>query len=99
MKTLLEAAEALNETWYKEFPHGKISDVVKDMGELADAIEREKRKPVRNCDKYNTVKDAIKAFRFMCDNTACEHCPYNQGKAFNCKFAWLYEEIGKEKSK
>ena len=92
--TLLDVAEELkNVLKQKDISR---SDVAVAFSRLTAAIEREKRKPVRNCDKYNTVKDAMKAFSFMCDNTACEHCPYNQGEAFKCKFAWLYAEAGKE---
>ena len=92
--TLLDVAEELkNVLKQKDI---SLSDVAVAFSRLTAAIEREKRKPVRNCDKYNTVKDAMKAFSFMCDNTACEHCPYNQGGAFKCKFAWLYAEAEKE---
>ena len=92
--TLLDVAEELkNVLKQKDI---SLSDVAVAFSRLTAAIEREKRKPVRNCDKYNTVKDAMKAFSFMCDNTACEHCPYNQGGAFKCEFAWLYAEAEKE---
>ena len=92
--TLLEAAEELKKAWPQKGSF--LPDIAVAFSRLTDAIKREKRKPVRNCDKYNTVKDAMKAFSFMCDNTACEHCPYNQGGAFKCEFAWLYATAEKE---
>ena len=97
MKTLLEAAEAVKETWYKEFPHGKILDVAKDIGELADAIEREKCKPVRNFDKYETAKDAFIGFNKMCSDKHCDRCPFNseRNECPICKLNWLYSEAEK----
>lgn len=95
--TLLDVAEELkNVLKQKDI---SLSDVAVAFSRLTAAIEREKRKPVRNCDKYKTADEASRAFTWMCDNMSCQHCPYNQGRAFKCKFAWLYAEAGKEETK
>ena len=95
--TLLEAAEELkNVLKQKDI---SLSDVAVAFSRLTAAIEREKRKPVRNCDKYKTADEASKAFSLMCENVSCQHCPYNQGRAFKCKFAWLYATAEKEETK
>lgn len=92
--TLLDVAEELkNVLKQKDI---SLSDVAVAFSRLTAAIEREKRKPVRNFDKYKTPKEASKAFSLICDNIACEHCPYNQGGAFNYKCAWLYTTAEKE---
>ena len=92
--TLLDVAEELkNVLKQKDI---SLSDVAVAFSRLTAAIEREKRKPVRNCDKYKTVDEASKAFTLMCDNMSCQHCPYNQGRAFKCKFTWLYATAEKE---
>lgn len=92
--TLLDVAEELkNVLKQKDI---SLSDVAVAFSRLTAAIAREKRKPIRNCDKYNTSEDASKAFELMCENMTCERCPYNQGSAFRCKFAWLYAKAGKE---
>lgn len=97
VKTLLEAAEALKKTWYKEFPHGKITSIIADMGELADAIEREKRKPFRNFNKYETAKDAFVGFNKMCSDKYCDRCPFSaeRNECPICKLNWLYSEAEK----
>ena len=93
VKTLLDAAEALKETWYKEFPNGKILDVVKDIGELADAVEREKRKPVRNFDKYETEDEAYASFIRFCDKQVCSECRFRDMEDdIRCAISWLYSE-------
>ena len=95
--TLLEAAEELKNTLKQK--DITLPDVAVAFSHLTAAIEREKRKPVRNFDKYKTTKDAMNAFNLMCENMACERCPYNQGSSFRCKFEWLYDKAGKEEIK
>ena len=92
--TLLEAAEELKKAWPQKGSF--LPDIAVAFSRLTDAIEREKRKPVRNCDKYKTADEASKAFTLMCDNISCQHCPYNQGRAFRCEVAWLYATAEKE---
>lgn len=58
--TLLEAAEKVKTTWESQWQYGSLSVVAKAIGHLADAIAREKRKPVRNCDRYATAAEAGK---------------------------------------
>lgn len=97
--TLLEAAQSVIKARLYDMPD--VSSVTFDcaISNLVDAVEREKRKPVRNCDKYKTADEASKAFTLMCDNMSCQHCPYNQGRAFKCKFTWLYATAEKEETK
>ena len=54
--TLLETAEELKNVLKRK--DTVFSDVVVAFSSLTDAIEREKRKPVRNFDKYKTPKEA-----------------------------------------
>ena len=49
--TLLEAAKEVVKTWYAKLPGGSIARVGQSIVRLSTAIEREKRKPVRNCDR------------------------------------------------
>lgn len=58
--TLLEAAEAVTTAWYADGHDGVLESVRKHVTDLADAIAREKRKPVRNCDRYATAAEAGK---------------------------------------
>ena len=48
--TLLEAAQEVVKTWYAKIPEGALARVGQSIVRLSTAIEREKRKPVRNCD-------------------------------------------------
>ena len=48
--TLLEAAQEVVKTWYAKIPEGSLARVGQSIVRLSTAIEREKRKPVRNCD-------------------------------------------------
>lgn len=92
--TLLDVAEELkNVLKQKDI---SLSDVAVAFSRLTAAIEREKRKPVRNCDKYKTPQEALKAFNLICDNMECYRCPYDKGSDFSCKFAWLYATAEKE---
>ena len=95
--SLLEAAEELkNILSQKDIT---LPDVAVSFSRLTAAIEREKQKSPCNFDKYKKQEDAMRAFKLMCENMECNRCPYNQGGAFNCKFAWLYAKAGKEEAK
>lgn len=99
-QSLLEAAEAVIDEWYHPQQNATcLNYLCEKIVDLEKAVEREKRKPIRNCDKYKTPEDASKAFGLMCENMTCERCPYNQGGSFRCKFAWLYSKDGKEETK
>ena len=95
--TLLEAAEELKNTLSQK--DITLHDVAVALSRLTAAIESEKQKSPCNFDKYKKPEDAMRAFKLMCDNMECNRCPYNQGGAFNCKFAWLYAKAGKEETK
>ena len=95
--TLLEAAsdavDALTSEvvkgWYK--PDGNFGE---KMRVLRSAIEREKVKPILNCDKYKTAAEASNGFKVMCNGIPkCDDCRLRH---FNCSIAWLYEEADKE---
>ena len=95
--SLLEAAEELkNILSQKDIT---LPDVAVAFSRLTDAIEREKRKPVRNCDKYKTAEDALKAFKLMCDDMECERCPYLHQGEFKCRIVWLYAKAEKEETR
>lgn len=98
--TLLEAAEAVTNTWNAKMPYGSLSRVARAIGHLADAIARET--PVRNCDRYRTAKEAFYAFKKMCSTRRCEDCEFDKpGKSqrISCRFNWLYAEAGKDEAK
>lgn len=59
--SLMEAAEAVKNIWYAKMPASSLLNLQTSISNLADAIEREKAKPVRKCDKYRTSKDALAA--------------------------------------
>lgn len=64
---------------------------------LADAIKREKSKPIRNCDKYKTAAEASNGFKVMCKGIPkCDDCRLKQ---FDCSIAWLYKDADKEEAK
>lgn len=50
VQTLLEAADEMVYAWKSEFKPGYPARVSKAIGRLSDAIEREKRKPLRSGD-------------------------------------------------
>lgn len=62
------------------------------------AIDGEKPKTIRNCDRFATADDAAEAyddFRKMCDKVSCSDCRFcNRG--IPCVLSWLYEEAEKE---
>ena len=49
--TLVEAAQEMTRTRESQWQYGHLSIVEKAVRNLSRAIEREKRKPVRNCDR------------------------------------------------
>ena len=82
-----------------------LSPLVCDLLSIADRIEaalkREKAKPVLNCDKYKTAKDAFAGFNKMCEEKKCSTCPFSaeRNECLNCSFNWLFAEAEKEVSK
>ena len=101
VQTLLEAAKEVVKTWYAKLPEGSIDRVRQSIVRLSTAIEREKRKPVRNCDKYMTAKDAFAGFNKMCKSRHCNVCPFSaeRNQCISCMLNWLYAEEDKEVSK
>lgn len=101
LPTLLEAAEAVRDTWCANMRHGSLSRVATAISKLSDAVTIEKTKPVRNCDKYRTAEEAWTAFRKMCNVNSCEKCPFGEYRNdyVNCRFVWFYAEADKEETK
>ena len=64
--TLLEAAYDMVYAWKSEFKPGYPARVSKAIGRLSDAIERETRKPVRNCD-VGTAEEQAERFMKFCE--------------------------------
>lgn len=85
----LDAAKALTDSWLNG---GTIAEANKKILALADTIKREKAKPVRNCDKYRTAKEAFIAFEKMCQSKYCNVCPFSaaRNECINCSFNWLF---------
>ena len=96
--TLLESAEAVIDEWYYTQDNVTLNDLGEKIVDLKKAIERERRKPIRNCDKYKTVEEASIAFTKMCEGTECDKCCYNNStrRAYGCRVTWIYSEAGKE---
>lgn len=97
-KTLLEAAEAVIDRWYCTYMHVTLDDIGEKIVDLKNAIDRERRKPVRNCDKYKTAKDAYEGSNEFCYKSKCVECRYRDSYPI-CRFAWLYAEAEKESDK
>ena len=96
-QTLLEAAKAVVKAWYAKLPEGSIARVGQSIVRLSSAIDREKRKPVRKCDKYRTAEEAQVAFAEFCGKNKCGSCRCGDRKEpAGCVLVWLYEEAGKE---
>ena len=97
--TLLEAAQEVVKTWHAKLPEGSIARVGQSIVRLSTAIDREKRKPVRNCDKYKTAEEAHVALAEFCGRNECRICRFGDStKTAGCVLVWLYEEAGKDKS-
>ena len=96
-QTLIEAAEAI----VNIVPSTPTSVKRNLFRELRLAVEREKAKPVRNCDKYRTANDAFAGFNKMCKEKKCSTCPFSaeRNECLNCSFNWLFAEAEKEVSK
>lgn len=99
--TLLEAAEKLIMGFVNNWSEGWSS--MECLENLREAVKREKAKPVRNCDRYKTAKEAIEAFDKMFLShcwSKCNGCPIGEQKVkvptSNCMFLWLYAEAEKE---
>ena len=91
--TLLEAAEAI-----VKIVSSTPTYVTRNLfRELRLAVEREKAKPVRNCDKYRTAKDAFAGFNKMCSDRHCYRCQFSaeRNECSSCKLNWLFAEAGK----
>ena len=91
--TLLEAAEAI-----VKIVSSTPTSVTRNLfRQLRLAVEREKAKPVRNCDKYKTAKDAFAGLNEMCDEKTCDRCPFSaeRNECMSCRFNWLYAEADK----
>ena len=96
-QTLLNAAKAVVKAWYAKLPEGSIARVGQLIVRLSSAIDREKRKPVRNCDKYRTAEEAHQALKEFCGKNECRICRCGDStKTAGCVLEWLYEEAGKE---
>lgn len=95
--TLMEAAEAIVNT-VSSTPTSVTRNLFR---ELRLAVEREKAKPVRNCDKYKTAKEAYLAFNKMCNNKSFHRCPFSaeRNECLSCISNWLYSEAEKEEKK
>lgn len=93
--TLLEAAEAI----VKIVSNTPTSVTRNLFRQLRLAVECEKRRPIRNFDKYKTAEDAFYGFKEMCFSNGvneCKDCRFNNVKEFGiCAFAYLYAEAEK----
>ena len=78
-----------------------LSPLVCDLLSIADRIEaalkREKIKPVLNCGKYRTAKEAFIAFEKMCNGKTYYRCPFSaeRNEYINCMLNWLFAEADK----
>lgn len=91
--TLLEAAEAI-----VKIVSSTPTSVTRNLfRELRLAVEREKAKPVRNCGKYKTAKDALAGFTEMCAGKTCYSCPFSskRNESTSCVLNWIYAEADK----
>ena len=100
--TLLEAAKEIKGLWDKAISSCqsiKLETWNDAIDRLSDAAEREKRKPVRNCD-VGTSHEQAKRFHAFCksnkrpgDVYSCDRCKLNSIE--DCELAWAqmpYEE-------
>ena len=97
VQTLLEAAEAVIDEWYYTQQNITLNDIGEKIVDLKNAIARERLKPVLNCDKYKTAKDALTGFNKMCSDKSCDRCPFSaeRNECNICKLNWLYAEAEK----
>ena len=95
MQTLLEAAETVTTIW-KSKPHEcGLTNFLNAIANLSEAIEREKKKPIRNFDMYNTADEAYEGSEKFCYKSKCLECRYKDSYPI-CRFAWLYDKAEKE---
>ena len=95
-RTLLEAAKLVaNEFHICGIPTEKSLRI------LGQAVDREVKKPVLNCDKYRTANDALAGFNKMCEEKTCDRCTFSakRNECRICKLNWLYADAEKEVSK
>ena len=88
-RTLLEAAKLVaNEFYICGIPSEKSLRI------LGQAVDREVKKPVLNCDKYRTANDALVGFNKMCKEKTCDRCPFSaeRNECRICKLNWLYAD-------
>ena len=85
--TLLEAVEAVSDEWYATGPDVNDHTFGLKIIALEKAADREKSKPVRNCDRFATQEEAVAEFMKICDKE-CELC--------EDVVTWLYAEAEKE---
>ena len=98
MQTLLEAAEKVTTVWKSKMPEGSLTNLWDAIINLAEAIEREKKKPVRNFNKYKTANEAYEGSEKFCRKSTCLECRYKDIYP-TCRFAWLYDEAKNEDAK
>ena len=69
--TLIKAAQEVVKTWYAKIPEGSLARVGQSIVRLSTAIEREMRKPVRNCDvlSKDEVLEMLKDRSFSKEDT------------------------------
>ena len=69
--TLIKAAQEVVKTWYAKIPEGSLVRVGQSIVRLSTAIEREMRKPVRNCDvlSKDEVLEMLKDRSFSKEDT------------------------------
>ena len=92
--TLLDAAIAVIAAW-ENWSYENFSQLEDKIYDLRSAIQLEKMKPVRNCDKYKIAKESRMAFSEMCNKTKCRECKFKDTSAINCYSEWLYAEAEK----
>ena len=93
LPTLLDAAEAMIKAWFSDGIEGTADVIAEKICVLDDVIKREKRKPIRNCDKYRTADDARAGFIEFCRKYTCGKYRFvNNGKPVGCTIEWLYED-------
>lgn len=101
--TLLEAAEnVIDEYCVSADDDGKNLGCAISI--LEKIVKREKQKPVRNCDRYATAKEAQEAFFRICkSHDDCDGCQIEKIRdeasyQANCMMCWVYaaaDEAGK----
>ena len=95
--TLLEAAEAVANSWFDD---DKTEVFGMKICDLVNAIDRERRKPVRNFDKYKTAEDAHAEFIEFCRKYTCGKCRFvNKGTPVGYAIEWLYGDASKDEAK